>query len=126
MNYKTRCEDCTECIKKNGLLYCHEMWDKPIEEVADCPLEIEVEEVVEINSKKIKVDHGASAEKERKPRTERKPDEEKIELIARIAEKIAEIGLENVNITNKTKIIEFDFGDNHFKLDLIRQRKPKK
>ena len=62
--------------------------------------------------------------KERKPR-ERKPDEEKEKIISDLA-KFLENSTENVKITNISKIIEFDIGENHYKLDLVRQRKPKK
>jgi hypothetical protein len=35
-------------------------------------------------------------------------------------------GFENVSITKVGKLVEFDCGGEHFKLDLIRQRPPKK
>ncbi len=70
--------------------------------------------------------HGARAEttKERK-KPERKPDETKESIIAGLAEYLAEI-VENVKVVNIGKIIEFDLKGEHYKLDLIRQRKPKK
>jgi predicted RNA-binding protein Jag len=70
--------------------------------------------------------HQARAEttKERK-KPERKPDETKESIIAGLAEYLAEI-VENVKVTNVGKIIEFDLKGEHYKLDLIRQRKPKK
>lgn len=70
--------------------------------------------------------HQARAEttKERK-KPERKPDETKESLIAGLAEYLAEI-VENVKIVNIGKLIEFDLKGEHYKLDLIRQRKPKK
>lgn len=62
-----------------------------------------------------------------KPRkkVERKPDQTKENLISGLAEYLAEI-VDNVQIVNIGKIIEFDLKDEHYKLDLIRQRKPKK
>lgn len=70
--------------------------------------------------------HQARAEttKERK-KSERKPDETKESLIAGLAEYLAEI-VENVKVVNIGKLIEFDLKGEHYKLDLIRQRKPKK
>lgn len=70
--------------------------------------------------------HQARAEttKERK-KPERKPDETKESIIAGLAEYLAEI-VENVKVVNIGKIIEFDLKGEHYKLDLIRQRKPKK
>lgn len=69
--------------------------------------------------------HRARAEttKERK-KPERKPDETKESIIAGLAEYLAEI-VENVKVVNIGKIIEFDLKGEHYKLDLIRQRKPK-
>ena len=69
--------------------------------------------------------HQARAEttKERK-KPERKPDETKESIIAGLAEYLTEI-VDNVKVTNVGKIIEFDLKGEHYKLDLIRQRKPK-
>ena len=61
-----------------------------------------------------------------KPRkkVERKTDIEKETLISGLAEYLAEI-VDNVQVVNIGKIIEFDLKGEHYKLDLIRQRKPK-
>ena len=69
--------------------------------------------------------HQARAEttKERK-KVERKPDPTKESIIATLAESLADM-VENVQVTNIGKIIEFDLKGEHYKLDLIRQRKPK-
>lgn len=69
--------------------------------------------------------HQARAEitKERK-KVERKPDPTKESIIATLAENLADM-VENVKIVNIGKLIEFDFQGEHYKLDLIRQRKPK-
>jgi len=58
-------------------------------------------------------------------KVERKADETKESLIANLAKCLAEI-VENVQIVNVGKLIEFDLKGEHYKLDLIRQRKPKK
>ena len=70
--------------------------------------------------------HQARAEttKERK-KVERKPDETKDSLVEQLAEFLKDL-VENVQIVKVGKLIEFDIKDEHFKLDLIRQRKPKK
>jgi molecular chaperone GrpE (heat shock protein) len=69
--------------------------------------------------------HQAKAENT-KPRkkVERKTDETKESLISQLAETLESI-VDNVQITNIGKIIEFDLKGEHYKLDLIRQRKPK-
>lgn len=69
--------------------------------------------------------HQAKAEtpKERK-KVERKADQTKDSLVSDLAEYLKDI-VDNVTITKVGKLIEFDIKDEHFKLDLIRQRKPK-
>jgi hypothetical protein len=71
--------------------------------------------------------HQARAEntKERK-KVERKPDQIKDSLVESLQAFLIEQGFENVTITKVGKLVEFDCGGEHFKLDLIRQRPPKK
>ena len=73
------------------------------------------------------VQHGAVNPNKSKSTTkrERKPDLEKEEIIHKLAEFLENCGVP-VKITNKSKIIEFEIGENHYKLDLIKQRPPKK
>lgn len=85
----------------------------------------EVEELT-AKAKVNKVNHEAKADKPRKSvKRERKPDEEKEDLIKILAESLKTVGID-VEITNKSKIIEFNVGENHYKLDLIKQRTAKK
>ena len=86
-------------------------------------------EEVEALTKKAKdnkaVVHDAKADKPRKQvKRERKPDEEKENLIEILANCLKNAGFE-AEITNKSKIIEFSVGENHYKLDLIKKRPPK-
>lgn len=124
-----RCQDCACLQIKNGVWVCDECFGQEIENIDECPEGIALEEIKAIDEKAkanpIKnVARAAGAEKkERKPR-ERKPDAEKENLIAETA-KFLETIAENVTITNISKIIEFDLGDSHYKIDLIRQRKAK-
>ena len=71
--------------------------------------------------------HQARAEntKERK-KVERKPAQVKDSLVESLKTFLIEQGFENVAITKIGKLVEFDCGGEHFKLDLIRQRPPKK
>ena len=71
--------------------------------------------------------HQARAEtqKERK-KVERKPDQVKDSLAESLKDFLIEQGFENVAITKVGKLVEFDCGGEHYKLDLIRQRPPKK
>ena len=88
-------------------------------------------EEVEILTAKAKenktVQHGAVNVNKSKAITkrERKPDVEKEEIISKLAEFLETIGT-SVKTTNKSKLIEFEIGENHYKLDLIKQRPPKK
>lgn len=70
--------------------------------------------------------HKAQSDKERKKTTrERKPDIEKEQIIKDLKEFLTEKGMVKVEITNKSKIIEFNIGENHYKLDLIKTRAKK-
>jgi len=96
-------------------------------------LENEVVEELTKKAKENKINHEAKSEKPRKTvRKERKPDEEKEKLIEIFANCLlntadnSDFNINSVKITNKSKVIEFNVGENHYKLDLIRQRPPKK
>lgn len=89
-------------------------------------LENEEVEALTEKAKINKISHEAKADKPRKTvKRERKPDEEKENLIEILANCLKTAGFE-AEITNKSKIIEFSVGENHYKLDLIKQRQPKK
>lgn len=89
-------------------------------------LENEIVEELTKKAKKNKINHEAKSDKPRKAvKKERKPDEEKEKLIEILANCLKTEGFET-EITNKSKIIEFNVGGNHYKLDLIKQRPPKK
>ena len=72
------------------------------------------------------VQHGAVnvSKKKTSVKRERKPDIEKEEIIRKIADFLVSTGIK-ANIINKSKIIEFEIGENHYKLDLIKQRHQK-
>ena len=89
-------------------------------------LENETVEELTAKAKTAKISHEAKTDKPRKAvKRERKPDEEKENLIEILAKFLQNEGF-SVEITNRTKIIEFNVGENHYKLDLIKQRPPKK
>ncbi len=69
--------------------------------------------------------HQAKADRKTAPRkVERKPDKAKEDIIATLAETLAEFA-ENVQIVNIGKLITFSLDGDTYKLDLIRQRPPK-
>lgn len=77
-------------------------------------------------AKENKINHEAKADKPRKTvQRVRKPDIEKENLIKIIENSLKNAGF-NAKIVNKSKIIEFNVGENHYKLDLIKQRNIKK
>ena len=84
----------------------------------------EVEELTK-KAKVNKINREAKADAPRKKAVrERKPDVEKEKLIEMLAIFLTNTGYP-AEITNKSKIIEFNVGENHYKLDLIRQRAKK-
>lgn len=56
---------------------------------------------------------------------ERKADTTKEGVIEQIAQFLTENGYANVEITNKSKLIAFQIGDDNYEFNLIRKRKPK-
>lgn len=56
---------------------------------------------------------------------ERKADTTKEGVIEQIANFLQENGYENVEITNKSKLIAFRIGEDNYEFNLIRKRKPK-
>lgn len=57
---------------------------------------------------------------------ERKADITKEGVIEQISQFLIENGYENVEITNKSKLIAFKIGEDNYEFNLIRKRKPKK
>ena len=123
--------------------------EKQVEKLVDslgCSI-FEAEQIL-ADDKKInkgeKVDFGLTAEEEKKalkyanvkthkkPMTlnltkrERKPDLTKEAVIENLSNFLSEKGYENVEITNKSKLIAFKIGDEMYELNLIRKRKGKK
>lgn len=129
--YKARCGDCLNLKVRDGsnTWVCKACFNQKCSEIDECPEGIEVQEIEQLNkaAKAVKVRHEARAVEGNKRATrERKPDPQKEGLIKMLAKALtAQKECSNVKITNPTKIVEFDIDDNHYKLDLIHQRKPK-
>lgn len=56
---------------------------------------------------------------------ERKANVPKQEIISKLNDFLAELGMENVSITNKERMIAFSSGGENYELTLIQKRKPK-
>ena len=57
---------------------------------------------------------------------ERKANVTKADIIAFLAEKLAEYGGENLEVTNKERMIAFGFNGENYEVTLIQKRKAKK
>lgn len=89
-------------------------------------MENEEVEALTAKAKANKVNHEAKSDKPRKSvKRERKPDVEKEKIIEILTNCLKNEGFD-AEITNKSKIIEFSVGENHYKLDLVKKRPPKK
>ena len=122
--------------------------EKRVEELVDllgCSI-FEAEKIIE-DDKKIdknqEVDFGLSKEEEKKAlkfanvkehkkptvykfeKKEKKADTTKEGVIQAIFDFLVSNGYENVEITNKSKLISFKIADDSYEFNLIRKRKPK-
>lgn len=122
MTLKT-CELCEELKKIKGKNCCHECFDAPIEEVDDCPLGVTDEAIEEANSIKTKIVNTADDKKKTKKPKEK--DAEKVKIINEIAEKISELDITDIEITNVQREITFKVGEKDYSLVLTLHRKKK-
>ena len=102
-------------------------WDKVIDQGGRTPFDLDPE--TEKMAKKM-----ANATERKKPtnydfsKRERKANPTKGGIIAEIAQFLAEnsqFATENVEITNKERMIAFKIGEDNFEITLIQKRKPK-
>jgi hypothetical protein len=117
VNLKCTREEAEDIIK----------WDKVIDQGGRTPFDLDPE--TEKMAKKM-----ANAIERKKPtnydfsKRERKANPTKGGIIAEIAQFLAEnsqFATENVEITNKERMIAFKIGDDNFEITLIQKRKPK-
>lgn len=85
------------------------------------------EEQEELNTKaKGVVKPQAGDKTKRKPRTvTQKENPTKELIIAEIAKALQNLGVEDLKIENKAKLITFNYVNESFKVDLVQKRKPK-
>lgn len=126
MNCQKRCEDCSELEIKKKVWYCKECFGQKCEEIDECPLGITEEEVAEMVDKKVKVKTGAEKDKTKSTtaKREKKPDFTKTLIIQKLKNALEEFTPE-VKVTNDTKMIEFTYEGETYKVNLTRNRKPK-
>lgn len=101
-------------------------YDIAVESDEDTEYDLTEEQTANVKSMMRKVDH---AKTEGKVKRERKPNELKEAIVAEIAEFLREDAqgqmYEDVEITNKSRMIAFTVGEKHFELTLIEKRPPK-
>ena len=109
-------EEATDLIK----------YDIAVESDEDTEYDLTEEQTANVKNMMRKVDH---AKTEGKVKRERKPNELKEAIVAEIAEFLREDAqgqaYEDVEVTNKSRMIAFAVGDKHFELTLVEKRPPK-
>ena len=121
-----RCEDCGECKIKNGKMVCHEMWDRPCDELEECPNGYTLEEFNTFleKTKDVKVDHGVSKTKKTETKRERKVDETKKALFEIVTNALDGV-VENGTMKNEVEY-SFDYKGERYTFKLTKHRPPKK
>ena len=101
-------------------------YDIAVESGEDTEYDLTAEQEANVKEMTRKVEH---AKQNGKVKRERKPNELKEAIIAELAEFLREDAqgpmYEDVEITNKSRMIAFVVGDKHFELTLIEKRPPK-
>lgn len=101
-------------------------YDNAIESGEDTEYDLTAEQEANVKAMTRKVEH---AKQDGKVKRERKPNELKEAIIAELAEFLSEDAqgqaYEDVEITNKSRMIAFGVNDKHFELTLIEKRPPK-
>jgi hypothetical protein len=138
-NYKVNGKYYEITLTNGKIVRCEKEWaeksmkslDTDLEDVLLMWLEDEgyiINEEQEELDKKAKgvVKPKAGDKTQRKPREKvQKENPTKELIIAEIAKTLQALGVSNLKIENKAKIITFDYVNEQFKVDLIQKRKPK-
>ena len=138
-NYKVNGKYYEITLTNGKIVRCEKEWaeksmkalDTDLEDVLLMWLEDEgyiINEEQEELDKKAKgvVKPKAGDKTQRKPREKvQKENPTKELIIAEIAKTLQALGVSNLKIENKAKLITFDYVNESFKVDLIQKRKPK-
>lgn len=138
-NYKVNGKYYEITLTNGKIVRCEKEWaeksmkalDTDLEDVLLMWLEDEgyiINEEQEELDKKAKgvVKPKAGDKTQRKPREKvQKENPTKELIIAEIAKTLQALGVDNLKIENKAKLITFDYENESFKVDLIQKRKPK-
>lgn len=138
-NYKVNGKYYEITLTNGKVVRCEKEWAEKSMKVLDTDLEdvllmwledegyIINEEQEELDKKaKGVVKPKAGDKTQRKPREKvQKENPTKELIIAEIAKTLQALGVSNLKIENKAKLITFDYANESFKVDLIQKRKPK-
>ena len=138
-NYKVNGKYYEITLANGKIVRCEKEWAKKSMKALDTDLEdvllmwledegyIINEEQEELDKKaKGVVKPKAGDKTQRKPREKvQKENPTKELIIAEIAKTLQALGVSNLKIENKAKLITFDYVNESFKVDLIQKRKPK-
>ena len=114
--------ELNKCMEKLQLTHDEavQMW------LEDNEIEVNQEQAeLDKKAKSVKIQHGASTEKERKPPKPRtvKTSDEKKALFNAIVTRLDPELVENIEILKENKLIQCQVGEKLFKIDLIEVRK---
>ena len=138
-NYKVNGKYYEITLTNGKTVRCEKEWAEKSMKVLDTDLEdvllmwledegyITNDEQEELDKKaKGVVKPKAGDKTQRKPREKvQKENPTKELIIAEIAKTLQALGVSNLKIENKAKLITFDYVNESFKVDLIQKRKPK-
>lgn len=138
-NYKVNGKYYEITLSTGKVVKCEKEWAEKSMKLLDTDLEdvllmwledegyITNDEQEELDKKaKGVVKPKAGDKTQRKPREKvQKENPTKELIIAEIAKTLQALGVSNLKIENKAKLITFDYVNEQFKVDLIQKRKPK-
>ena len=138
-NYKVNGKYYEITLTNGKVVKCEKEWAEKSMKALETDLEDELlmwleDEGYIINDEQEELDKKAKGVVKPKAgdKTQRKPREKvqkenptKELIIAEIAKTLQNLGVSNLKIENKAKLITFDYVNESFKVDLIQKRKPK-
>ena len=124
----TRCAECAERQKKNGIFICNECFGQKCNDIDDCPYGNDAMEVVEEMTEKAKTaaKHYEKAEGKgkRERKVERKVDTANLSIMEIINKALTDNGI--CGTIEKELYLHFSTGGEDYTLKLTKHRKKKK
>ena len=124
----TRCAECAERQKKDGIFICNECFGQKCNDIDDCPYGNDAMKVVEEMTEKAKTaaKHYEKAESKgkRERKVERKVDTAKLSIMEIINKALTDNGI--YGTIEKELYLHFSTGGEDYTLKLTKHRKKKK